>query len=427
MSRSRRFPRYPQKPHSSGQARIKIKGRPYYLGVFESPESWAEYRRLMTRWEKGLAPDPRKKGGASLVKEILAAYTLHAERYYCDQASGEPTKQLGRVLTALGFVRELFGERPVDEFDQIALEEVRDEIVSQGYYRKSVNSFIGCIRRAWKWGAKKKLIPEGHFANLRLLEDLPIGRTSAPESQPVKPVPIQDVLQTLPFLLPPVAAMVRLQMLTGMRPGEVLIMRPMDLERDGDVWLYRPGSDLLYGRHKNAWRGMHRVITLGPQCLEIIRPFLVDRPAVAYLFSPREALAAKHAALRARRRTKVQPSQQKRAAERLARQFRQPTVRDHYSNESYPRAVSRAVDLINKIRACDDCMAKEPQTRCAACRAELPHWHPNQLRHLVSTEVRKKYGPDAARAMLGQKSLKAAEIYAELDLEKVAEIMRQSG
>ena len=31
--------------------------------------------------------------------------------------------------------------------------------------------------------------------------------------------------------------MVQLQLLTGMRPGEAVIMRPVDLEMAGDVWL----------------------------------------------------------------------------------------------------------------------------------------------------------------------------------------------
>ena len=32
--------------------------------------------------------------------------------------------------------------------------------------------------------------------------------------------------------------MIELQRLTGMRPGEVVIMRTCDLERSGDVWAY---------------------------------------------------------------------------------------------------------------------------------------------------------------------------------------------
>ena len=45
------FPPYPKRPHSSGQARIKIAGRHTFLGVWGSPESWGEYRRRLAAWQ----------------------------------------------------------------------------------------------------------------------------------------------------------------------------------------------------------------------------------------------------------------------------------------------------------------------------------------------------------------------------------------
>jgi hypothetical protein len=109
--------------------------------------------------------------------------------------------------------------------------------------------------------------------------------------------------------------MVQLQLLAGMRPGEVIIMRAIDLDMTGKVWLYRPGSDLLHGAHKTAWRGHRRIIAIGPKAQEIIRQYL--KPDLqAYLFSPAEAMAVFHAERRKRRKTKVQPSQAKRTGKR---------------------------------------------------------------------------------------------------------------
>ena len=71
----------------------------------------------------------------------------------------------------------------------------------------------------------------------------------------------------LPLLPEPVAAMVELQLLTGMRPGEVVLMRMSDVDRSGDVWLYTPEE------HKNAWRGKERKVYLGPKAQEILRRF----------------------------------------------------------------------------------------------------------------------------------------------------------
>ena len=87
------------------------------------------------------------------------------------------------------------------------------------------------------------------------------------ESRPVEPAFWEHVEVIKPFFPRPVAAMLELQWLTGMRSGEVRVMRTVDLDRtDPACWLYRPGSDEgEHGRHKNAWGGQSRVIALGPK------------------------------------------------------------------------------------------------------------------------------------------------------------------
>jgi hypothetical protein len=53
--------------------------------------------------------------------------------------------------------------------------------------------------------------------------------------------------------------MVRLQLLTGMRSGELFIMRAADIDTIGKVWLYRPGSDQgPHGTHKPLGEVMAR-------------------------------------------------------------------------------------------------------------------------------------------------------------------------
>ena len=57
----------------------------------------------------------------------------------------------------------------------------------------------------------------------------------------------------------------------------------------------------------------------------------------------------------------------------------------------------------------------------------VPHWHPNQLRHTKATEIRREAGLDAARVVLGHRSPQITEIYAEIDLNKAAEVMARLG
>ena len=74
---------------------------------------------------------------------------------------------------------------------------------------------------------------------------------------PVVPVEDAVVEATLPFLSRQVQTMVKLQLLTGMRAGEVVLMRTADIDRtarpDGP-WTFRPFT------HKNSHRGHDRVV-----------------------------------------------------------------------------------------------------------------------------------------------------------------------
>jgi integrase len=184
-----------------------------------------------------------------------------------------------------------------------------------------------------------------------------------------------------------------------MRPGEVVIMRAIDLDMTGKVWLYRPGSDQgPHGVHKTAHRGQHRIIPIGPRGQGIIRQWL--KPDLhAFLFSPRETMAALRLKQRQERKTKVQPSQMNR---RKAKPRRKPG--DRYRVGSYAVAIARA-----------------------CVKAGVPHFHPHQIRHTKATEIRREAGLDAARAVLGHRSPRITETYAELDAAKAAEVMERLG
>jgi hypothetical protein len=118
----------------------------------------------------------------------------------------------------------------------------------------------------------------------------------APEFKKIGPVPDAIVDRTIEHLCPTVAAMVRLQRVSAMRPDELDIIRARDLNMSGDIWEYRP--DVWTTEHHDQ----DRVITLGPRAQEIIRPFLT-LDISGYLFSPQRALAEQTAERRAERKT----------------------------------------------------------------------------------------------------------------------------
>jgi integrase len=238
------------------------------------------------------------------VNELILAYWRHAEQHY-RHSDGSPTSELDCLRAALRPLKALYGHTPAAAFGPLALKAVRERMVASGWCRNLVNKHAGRVKRVVRWAASEELLPPSAYHALQAVAGLARGGTAARETEPVKPVPEAFVDAVLPLVLPPVRAMIELQRLTGMRPGEVCAMRPCDLDTFGAVWLYRPP------RHKTAWRGRERVVALGPRAQAVVRPFLTLDTS-APLFSPRRALAERAERMRAARKTRVQPSQRDR-------------------------------------------------------------------------------------------------------------------
>jgi integrase len=104
------------------------------------------------------------------------------------------------------------------------------------------------------------------------------------------------------------------------------------------------------------------------------------------------------------------------------------TSPSRYRVRSYAVAVMRGVEAANRARACAACKEKGAGDRCEKCQATaIPHWHPHQLRHTKATEIRREAGLDAARAVLGHRSPKVTEVYAEVGFQKAAAVMEKLG
>jgi len=147
---------------------------------------------------------------------------------------------------------------------------------------------LGVPIRAFKWAVENEPIPPSTFHGLQAVAGLKKGRSAAKETQKIRPV----------------RAMVQVQRLTGMRPGEVVLMRPCAIDKsNGKTWVYRPEI------HKTEHHGTVRVVCIGPRAQAILLPFLEGRHPGHYLFSPREGMAHFRAEQRKHRKTKVQPSQ----------------------------------------------------------------------------------------------------------------------
>jgi len=335
------------------------------------------------------------------VVELITKYREHAAAYYVK--GGKQTSEVHCIGSASKFLRRLFGRLPAAEFSPLKLKAVREAMVVANLSRGTINKNINRIRRMFKWAAGEELLPGSILADLRAVEGLKSGRSEARESEPILPVDAAVVDATIPFLSPVVADMIRVQELTGMRPGEVCQLRTADIDRTGDVWRFTPTS------HKTQHRGKRRVVAIGPKAQEILKRYLL-RAEYEYCFSPTDSEKQRR---RAARDARVTP--EKYGNRPGTNRKRNPKWKpgSRYTTGSYRRAISRAVVLANKNRSKGD--------------SPLPDWAPNRLRHNRATLLRRQFSIEAAQVVLGHSDPRVTDIYAERDLLKAEEIMRQIG
>jgi integrase len=424
---------------AKGLAVVTLDGRDLYLGKHGTPESRAEYDRLVSLWiangrrlPDSLTGKRRDDRSDVTVVEVCAAYWAHAEVRYADQRA---TRY--HVKSALSRLRKLFGPTPVTKFGPKALSLYQRDLVETPaslhpngtarrtgpLSRKVVNYYTQIVKGAFKWAKNQEIIPGSVYDAIRDVTGVRKGETKAREKKKVRPVAPEVVEATLPFLPEVVADMVRVQRLTGMRPGEVCAMTPRDLDTSGPAWKYVPRS------HKCEVHEKDRVVLIGPKAQAVLAKYLRSgdwiRPLDAAIFSPREAEDQRRAAKRARRKTRVQPSQQNR---RL--RFPKSGPGERYSTTTYRRAIAWGCDAafphptLSAIARKDRTPEQERELR----EWKSAHrWGPNRLRHLRATEVRRDHGLDAAQVLLGHSRVSTTQVYAEVNEEKAVRAALATG
>ena len=416
-ARSSRPPKYRHyKPKDL--AVVRIDGKDHYLGAYNSPGSWEKYYRLLAEHAVQNAPAEAKLGAPSrTVADIILAFADHASKHY-RLPDGMISDEVENLKVAIRPVRKLYGSTSAHDFGPLALRAVRDDMIASGLARRSINDRINRVRRMFRWAASVEFVPVAVVQALETVAGLQEGRSEARETDPIGPVALEVVEETLPHLSRPVAAMVRLQLLTGMRPGEVCGMRGCDLKQGLPNWTYEPG------RHKTAWRGKKRVIPIGPKAQVLLAEFLTLDLA-AHLFRPSAAVAEFHARRSGARKSRVTPSEE---SKRVARPGAKHA--DRYKRNTYLGAVARACDrafphpLLSAIKPSE--RTEEQAAELVAWR-KARRWHPNQLRHTVGTDVRAKYGLEAAQTVLGHAKAYVTQVYAERDLAKAHDVIREIG
>jgi len=290
----------PQIREDRGYAYIRFKGRKIQLGKYGTPEAEKAYWRFV----RSIASNPTaaliKPGSQVSLDELCLAF-IQARRNQNDH---------GNYKTAVEVLLSVYSGEKVESFDFSHLEVVRNQFVERGYCRSHVNKLTSLVRSIFYWGVPRKLVPASVTESIRSLKALLERQTDAPEEPPRQDVPDDVVAQTLPHLLPTVTDMVKVQRAACMRPSEVCRMRVGEIDTTGEVWRYVPR------KHKNSWRNHRRTIHLGEVEQAIIAPRQAGKQPNDPIFSPLDTIAERKQRDAAKRKTKVQPVQKKRAEDR---------------------------------------------------------------------------------------------------------------
>ena len=266
---------------------VTLNGKNHYLGPWQSPESHQKYAVLIADWQRNRNTLPAAHSATTTndtsltVGEMILAYFWFAQTRYVKH--GKPTSEISCIRMALRPVRALYAETPAGDSGPRALKNVRERMIDTGRARTAINKDVHRVKRMVRWAVKEELLSAEAYHRLQCVRGLGKGQSTARETARVASVSVEHVEATVAHLPPPVAAMVRLQLLIGSRPQEVADIRPMDVEQSGDgVWYYRPAT------HKTEHHGRDKVIVLGPQAQAVLRPWL-DRDPAAYCFRPAES------------------------------------------------------------------------------------------------------------------------------------------
>ncbi|MGB7323422.1 MAG: tyrosine-type recombinase/integrase [Rubripirellula sp.] len=341
--------------HTSGQARVTLGDKVFYLGKHGTPESYARYYSLLAEYNANGKEPPA--GGSSepethqadaeiLIKHVTADFRARElPNYKSNEANHNRFDNLCKLLDSV------HGKEPVSEFGPRKLEALRDSILKVGIgqekqspvSRQYCNDLIRKLITIIRHGVSRELVQPDRIVALESLP--PLKRGQAKEGKKRKGVPVESVRATVPFLTKTAAAMVEIQLATAMRPSELFRMTPAMIDRSGKVWFYRPDE------HKTEHRDKQKAVPILGKALEVLTPYLFGDPDELCFTT---------------------------------------LIGTPWNKDNYRHAVVRAAKL-----------------------AKVPHWTPYQLRHTTGQATRDKAGPEATQALLGHSRLSTTEIYAK--------------
>jgi integrase len=334
--------------HSSrDRAFVEHLGKRTYLpGKFNSPESLSAYRALVQSLDTAKPV---------LMGELVVRYLDHAKDYYPGERG-----EYNNIRAAMAHLLRSHKITKIQDFGPKAMHSIALAVANQGNSRGYSNKVIGICRRMFRWAVSQELIDPS--VSHSVCSVLPLRKGIGRECAPVGPAKWSEVRLVIRIAHPQLADMIRVQWLTGCRPGEICNMQAADIDMTGPIWIWKPSH------HKNAWRERTLDMYLGPIAQKALAKWVSD-PVQGFIFSPQRI---------------------------------HPRYAVAYTNVSYRNAIKKLTDKLGQ----------NP-------------WCPHQIRHSKGTRMRSTYGVEVSRVVLGLASLETAQIYAESARKQAKKIARR--
>lgn len=388
-------------------------GKREYFGKYGDPDAERKYHQWLSRLfaEEAAYVPPAPKASRRTINMLVEQHLRQMEAL----ASGSPNwdkkrSDFANQKLALSSLLLLFGDDLAEDFGPRKLLILQRYYIKAGLARSTINGRVGRIKRFFRWAAAQEFVPPSVHWGMTAVAGLRKGRTAAKETRPIRPVPWEHVSAILPFVPPVIAAMSQVQFFCGMRPAEVCQMRPCDIDRSGDVWLYEPAS------HKNDWKELSLTKAIPLIAQKILEPFLTGRSPEDFLFSPRDTDRWRRETVLAKsgkaRKTKVYPCEARRREKERAE-----TASKHAAGKSHLRPRYNAGTFYKAVQ--------RGFARAKKSGVSVQRWHPNQLRHSIATQIDGWFGRQAAMRWLGHTKMDTTQIYVEHQVSELITLARE--
>ena len=229
-----------QKSQTSDRAFVDLNGVRHYLGAYDSAESREKYHRLLAEWSAN-GQQTRVEKIQLTVIELDERFWEHVKTYYV-RADGTQTSEVSNFKQVLNVLNTLYARTPVNKFGPLALKAIRQKMIEMKWVRTSINKQIGRLKMIFRWGVAEELVEATVNQALCAVPGLKLGRSVAVESERVVPVSDAHIEAVTTRVSEQVWAIIQLQLLTAARSGELVMMKPSNLDRTGTAWIYKPAS-----------------------------------------------------------------------------------------------------------------------------------------------------------------------------------------